>query len=223
MSPQISLERIRRAVRWRPSAIQVILSDWFPLQTEEAVACLQRMAEAADGIGLVLYNPPHAKKVLEPATYAVLKAAVPGLVGVKVADGDETWYSQMRRYAAGLSIFVPGHHLATGYRMGAAGAYSNVACLHPMAAQRWYGLMQTEPDRALEWESRIRKFMDEHIAPFITEHGYCNAACDKLLAAIGGWAGVGTRMRWPYRSIPLTEADRLRPVAKVLLPEFFQD
>ena len=30
---------------------------------------------------------------------------------------------------------------------------------------------------------------------------------------------VGTRVRWPYRWIPQAEADRLRPVARDLLPE----
>jgi len=40
------------------------------------------------------------------------------------------------------------------------------------------------------------------------------------MACIGGWADVGWRMRWPYRSIPQDEAKRLRPVACNLLPEF---
>jgi len=142
-------------------------------------------------------------------------------VGIKVADGDAEWYAAMRKYAKGISIFVPGHHLATGYTLGAHGAYSNVACIHPSAAQRWYEMMKENPDRALELESRIRKFMSQYIAPFITEHGYCNAACDKLLAAIGGWCDIGTRLRWPYRSIPASEAERLRPIAREMLPEFF--
>jgi len=30
---------------------------------------------------------------------------------------------------------------------------------------------------------------------------------------------VGSRVRWPYRWIPQAEADRLRPVARDLLPE----
>lgn len=222
-SAQISLARIRRAAALKPSAIQVILADWFPLTDDEAMACLARMAEAAAPIGLVLYNPPHAKRVLRPETYACLKAGVPGLVGMKVADGDEAWYAAMRQHAAGLSIFVPGHHLATGMRQGAAGSYSNVACLSPAGAQRWYTMTQTDPDAALELERRICAFMDEHIVPFITASGYANQAVDKLLAAIGGWADIGPRLRWPYRWIPEAEALRLRPVAHALLPELFTE
>ena len=51
---QTALSRIRRARLLRPGAIQVILSDWMPLSDEEVIACLQRFAEAADPVGLVL-------------------------------------------------------------------------------------------------------------------------------------------------------------------------
>jgi dihydrodipicolinate synthase/N-acetylneuraminate lyase len=142
-------------------------------------------------------------------------------VGVKVAGGDAAWYAAMRELAGGLSLFVPGHHLASGVSRGAHGAYSNVACLHPGAAQRWSDQMQDDLAGALEVEGRLQQFMSEHIHPFIADQHYCNAACDRLLAGIGQWADVGPRMRWPYRAIPPTEADRLRPIARSLLPEFF--
>jgi len=223
MSAQISLGRVRRAAALRPSAIQVILPDWFPLTDDEVVAFLARMAEAADPIGLVLYNPPRAKRVLEPAVYERLRREVPGLVGMKVVDRGADWYAEMRRYAAGLSIFVPGHWLATGIAHGAHGAYSNVACLQPAGAQRWYEQIISDPPAARELEQRIQAFMAQHIEPFITQQGYSNQAVDKLLAAIGAWADVGTRMRWPYRSIPHSEAERLRPIARAMLPELFEE
>jgi len=221
MSPQVSMQRLKRAVEFEPGAIQIVLPDWLPLTDDETIDFLQRMSEAADPIGLVLYNPPHAKRVLEPAVYSKLTKAVTSLVGVKVADGDAVWYADMRKHAANLSVFVPGHHLASGIRQGAAGSYSNVACLSPSGAQGWYELMKTDIEAALEIEARLRSFIDAHIAPLQTKYGYSNAALDKLLAAIGGWSDVGTRLRWPYRWIPVFEAERLRPVAKHMVPEFF--
>jgi dihydrodipicolinate synthase/N-acetylneuraminate lyase len=140
---------------------------------------------------------------------------------MKLSDGNVSWYAQMREYADGLSVFVAGHHLATGFMHGACGAYSNVACLHPAGAQYWWWLMQHDLPAALDLERRIVAFFLRHIIPYITEQGYCNAACDKLLAAIGGWADVGTRLRWPYRGIPQEEADRLRPIAHQMMPELF--
>ena len=220
MSAQISLERLRRVVPLAPGAVQVILPDWFPLTEAEAVSFLHRMADAAGGIGLVLYNPPHAKKVLNPAAVGRLAAEVPALVGLKTAGGDDAWYAAMRKHLGQLSVFVPGHFLATGVQRGAHGSYSNVACLHPAAAQRWAEQMQTDMESALELEQRLRRFIKDDIEPFITEGGFCNAACDRLMAMIGGWTDVGPRLRWPYRSIDATEAERLRPKAKALIPEF---
>lgn len=222
-SAQISLERIKRARALKPSAFQLILSDWFPVTNRETIRFLEVMAGAAGDIGLVLYNPPHAKRVLEPEVWAMLKKAVPGLVGVKVfdQDGDDDWYAEMRKHGDDLSVFVPGHNLATGIAKGAQGAYSNVACLSPFGAQRWYEMMQNNLEEALEVEKDIHRFFEEYITPFITEEQYSNQAVDKLLAAIGGWTEISPRLRWPYQWIPKEVAIDLRPKAEKMLPEFF--
>jgi 4-hydroxy-tetrahydrodipicolinate synthase len=223
MSPQIALERIHRSKALSPGAFQVILADWFPLTLPEAIDCLSRMASVAAPIGLVLYNPPHAKLRLSPSDFGKITRAVPELIGIKVAGGDASWYGDMREQCPGLAIFVPGHQLATGLTHGAAGSYSNVACLHPVGAQRWYELMKTDVSQALALEGRIQSFFSEYIRPLIQEQGYANHAVDKLLAAIGRWSNAGTRLRWPYRWIPEREADRLRPVALEMIPELFPD
>ncbi|MBZ9601216.1 dihydrodipicolinate synthase family protein [Phyllobacterium chamaecytisi] len=213
--PTIMLNRVRRAASLGPAAIQVILPDWWPLTDEEAIDYLNRASGIANGIPLILYNPPHAKRVLSPKELGAILAETPGVIGVKLADGDSTWYAESREHLPGVALFVPGHHLATGIREGvAAGAFSNVACLSPRGAQRWTDLMQTDMDAAVEIEQRICKFMDEHIVPFRQKSGYSNAALDKLLCAIGNWGPVGTRLRFPYRWIGEDEAERLRAVAK---------
>lgn len=223
MSARISLERLRYAVDLAPGAVQVILPDWFPVTDDEAIRFLAGMSEAAAGIGLVLYAPPHAKRRLGIDELARLAHATPALVGVKVAGGDDAWYAAMRTKLAQLSVFVPGHLLASGVQRGAHGAYSNVACLHPGAAQRWWRQIETDLDAALELEQRLRAFMTRHIEPFIRDQGYANYACDRLLARVGGWADLGSKVRWPYRSIPDTEVPKLRAVVDRLLPEFGRD
>ena len=223
MSPQLSLERLRFALTLHPSAIQVILPDWFPPTMQECIRYLEVMAELAAPVGLVLYNPPHAKKRLDPAGFAeILQAGIP-LAGCKVPGGDAAWYAAMKAAAPALSIFVPGHHLATGISLGAHGAYSNVACLHPLAAQQWYDTMLTDMPTALELEQRIRLFMSRYIVPYISEQGFSNQAVDKLLATIGGWADISTRLRWPYQSINPQEITQLRVICREILPEFCMD
>jgi 4-hydroxy-tetrahydrodipicolinate synthase len=64
--------------------------------------------------------------------------------------------------------------------------------------------------------------MTDHIVPYRDQHGIPNQGLDKLLAAIGNWAELGSRLRWPYSSLSQYEALLLRPVARHLLPELFE-
>ncbi len=177
------------------------------------------MAEEADGIGMVLYNPPHAQRRLLPQEFATICQAVPSLIGIKVAGGDNVWFAQMQRSVPDIAIFVPGHLLADMLPQGAQGSYSNVACLHPLFAQRWYRQMRADIGDAQELGRRIQSFMSCHIIPLI-EQGYSNQAVDKLLGCVGGWTELTPRVRWPYQSVAAAEVVRLRHIACALLPEF---
>ncbi len=219
-SPIISLERVKRAVSLKPDALQVILPDWVIATSNEQVEFLKRIADEAKGIPLVLYNPPHAKSVLQPKEYVKFKDEVPELIGIKVLSGDLQWVEDMKAYASHLSIFIPGHFLASGVENGiASGAYSNVACINPIAAQKWWELMQTDINEALRIQKNILQFFAQCIAPFHKE-GFSNPALDKFLAAVGGWADIGTRLRWPYKGINQTEVERAKPVLHKMVPEF---
>lgn len=218
--PRISLERVRRATALKPEAIQVILPDWWPVTAAEATDFLKMAADVGGSVPLIVYQPPHAKRVFAPAELAAIFEPVPQVVGVKLADGDSSWYDEARRHLDPWGIYVPGHHLATGVEQRVAvGAFSNVACLSPSGAQRWTASMADSLDQALEIEQRLRTFLDDHIVPFARLYGYSNAALDKLLAAIGGWAEIGTRLRRPYHSIDTSVIPGLREKAKAALPE----
>ncbi|HTI12773.1 MAG TPA: dihydrodipicolinate synthase family protein [Puia sp.] len=251
--PLITLERIKRTVSLKPDAFQVILPDWVVTGEEEQICFLERIGEAAGNIPLVLYNPPHAKSVLSPADLSRISRVIPRIIGIKTGAGDATWYKEMRSLSPDLSVFVPGHLLATGVQEKvAAGAYSNVACLSPQGSQKWWRLMDPlrpnerpspgqlpgdpagnpspkglAPDQpsadlsaALEIQGRILEFFDRCIVPY-KKAGYSNPALDKFLAAIGGWADIGTRLRWPYKYIDEKDVAPARTIARQLLGEFF--
>lgn len=223
MSPQISLNRLKMIKHLKPGAVQVILPDWFPPTIEECVIFFQRIALEAGDISLVLYNPPHSKKKLQPEEWKDLKREIPTLMGVKVFDhnSDLEWYEKVRHNNKGISVFIPGHNLATAITLGAQGAYSNVSCLNPLVAQKWFNLMKTDMDQALELEKRIKIFMTTMIEPFITQQHFPNHACDRFMALVGGWADIGVSLRWPYKSIPEEFAKPVREKAKNIIPEFF--
>jgi len=219
--PITMIERIRRTKHLNPAAFQVILPDWVRVTEGEALSFLTRIAAEASPIPIVLYNPPHAKHVLQPEQYLALTAEIPTLISIKLLDGDESWYDRMKPVADKVAIFVPGHHLATGVsRSVARGAYSNVACLNPWAAQRWWQMMHTDMEEALAVEQLIQLFFSRYIVPF-AQQGYSNPALDKLLAATGNWSDVGTRLRWPYRWIPMAEVAGVRQGAHNILPNWF--
>ena len=219
--PQESLDRLHRSKQWQPGTFQVILPDWSPVTIDEAIFFLARMAEEAAPIPLVVYNPPHAKKVLTPEEWGRVHRAVPAVIGIKVLGGDAAWYAQMQQHAPRLSIFVAGHTLASAVPLGAQGSYSNMACMNPVAAVAWWDLIQEDAAAALELEGRIGTFFQKWIRPLLVEDGYSNQAADKLLATLGGWADVGTQLRWPYRGFAASEVARLRPVVRELIPEFY--
>ena len=144
------------------------------------------------------------------------------IAGAKVPGGDDGWYAAMQPVFARWSVFIPGHTLAEGLRRGAQGAYSNVACLSPSGAQRWYDLCLREPAEGRAWGERIRAFWQVNIAPIITRDGLSNMAADKAAAVAGGWLpGLTPRLRWPYQSVTKDAAQQIGAIARTDLPELF--
>ncbi len=218
-NPMVSLERIKKYKSLKPNGFQIILPDWWSCSLEAAQNFIEMAALEAEGTPLVLYHPPHAKKQLSWGELKSLFDQNPSLMGLKIADGDDLWYENMRKYLANISVFIPGHHLATGLQQGALGSYSNVACLNPFMAQKWYQQALSNPTEALKLQARICQFMDEYMVPLINQ-GYPNYAIDKLMAAMGNWGPVSSRIRMPYKSVPDHLVGDLRKAANHIIPEF---
>lgn len=219
--PLAALERVKRVKYLYPGALQIILPDWVVPNQVELFRYIEKMAKAADPVGLVIYNPPHAKKRLGPQDFQDLLSEGFPLVGCKTAGGNEAWYEEMRKLPQPFSYFIPGHSMVSGIQQGAKGSYSNVACLHPRAVMKWYRMIHTNPVEAKEWEEKIGIFFKEAIFPLIQHDNFSDPAIDKFLAAIGGWAEIGTRLRWPYQGIPISLAKEKRKQLERILPGFF--
>lgn len=220
-NPRRSLDRARRCRGIGAAGFQVILPDWFPATEREARSFLMGIAEAADGTPLVLYNPPHAKRRPRLVEFERLADAVPSLAGLKLPGGDESWYADARALFERLSVFIPGHHMASGVLNGAHGSYSNMACLSPAATVAWWRLIVSDPDRALRIEGTIRRFFSAHVAPLIERDGISNFAVDKMLAAIGGWSAVSGSVRWPHDRVPREIAEAIGQQARLDMRDFF--
>ncbi|MCB1969806.1 MAG: dihydrodipicolinate synthase family protein [Geminicoccaceae bacterium] len=217
--PRQAVDRIIFASGLAPAAIQVTLPDWSPIDPPAACRYLEGCAQAAQDMPLVLYNPPHAKTVLTPQDLEKACIAVPSLIGLKCTGGDGHWYAAMRPVLERIAVFIPGHHYASGIASGAHGSYSNMACLDPAAAVAWAGLVRTDADAALDLERRIASFMADAIAPILAS-GLPGYACDKAMAAAGGWATITPRLLWPYSGVDGAAVERIREAAAAHIPEF---
>lgn len=222
MSPILSLERIKRTKSLQPNAFQVILPDWLKLNAYEISAFLTRIVETADPIPIVLYNPGHSKTFLTPSDLKHLSDKFPQIIGVKTGGGTPEWHREIRSHNMNPAIFVPGHKLATGIKETVAqGSYSNMACLHPDATQRWYETILSNLDEGLKTEQRIRAFFTQCIIP-LSSAGYSDAALDKLLWSLRERKNTSTRLRWPYREVDQNYIAEIRETGRRIIPEFFE-
>lgn len=213
-----TLDRVAFARTLDPGAIQITLPDWTKLDFMSVSRFMSRVSETAGDTPLVLYNPPHAKTVLTPAALAKVAIETPNLVGLKCGGGNVAWYDAMAPVMDRLSVFVPGHQYATGRENGAHGSYSNMACLSPSGAVRWAAM---PPRSALELETRIALFMTEAILP-VLDRGLPGFACDKAMAAAGGWTKIRPRLMWPHAGATVADVARIRRAARTHIPEFLE-
>lgn len=218
---RVARERLARVASLRPDAVQVTLPDWWAPSYDEAERFFSGMTATAPDIPLVLYNPPHAKRRLSLDEIAKLRAAVPTLIGAKLPGGDEIWYEELRRKLPDLAVFIPGHFMASGCLAGGRGSYSNVACLSPAGAVRWWRQLGENPTAALAFEARVVCFMKEHVLPLAARYGLSNAALDKAMATAGRWCPIGPELLWPYTSAPNEAVMQLGAAARHELPELF--
>ena len=115
--PNESVARAQFAASLNPTAIQVILPNWFPCNTETALTFLKKVESVCNGVPLILYNPPHAKVCLSAQQLKTLFDEVETLVGFKLPRiTDEIAATGLAQDA---SIFVAGHFLATDAYKGA--------------------------------------------------------------------------------------------------------
>ena len=216
-----SIDRILRSRTLGPGAFQVMIPRAASGDISRAASFLGAAARAAEGVPLVLYDPPSHPSGLMWTQYRQLAERTEALIGLKVGPAKPGDYAALVADCPKLSVFVPGHHVVTGLRAGARGSYSNIACLQPRGAQRWYELALSDEAAAAQLESRIQSFLGRRIAP-LRGLGHGPAALDKLLSAIGGWSCAGTRVRPPGRSIPDSQVPALAEEVRTGLPELFE-
>ena len=220
-NPRICRERAKRTKHLKPNGFQITLPDWWPPTFQESKNFIMGMQDVVENIYMILYNPPHAKVLLTLKEISLLKKNATNLIGIKCAGGDESWYQNRRELLEDFSVFVPGHTVVFGKPLGANGSYSNVACLSPNGAVMIWNLIDTDIEKAKSIETRVNKFMRNHIIPFASR--LSNTGLDKLLAAVGGWGPVSEKVLWPYEGASFEEVQKIKNIAKQDIPELINE
>lgn len=220
--PQLALREIERARELEPSAIGVVLPTSIEPRHPDFAAILASYSAAAAPIGIVLDHPPHVRIEFPPELCGPIREAAPGVIGIRLGLGSEEWYARWREAASDLSLFVPGHHHATGVARGANGSCSNFAWLSLSGALRLHELCGSAIEQALDLESQLQCFLITHILPFQIEEGFSSAALDKLLAAAGGWMRGSARLRAPEVGVGDEMVAQVREAALQEIPWFFE-
>ena len=114
-----------------------------------------------------------------------------------------TFMPRLHAAAPGLAIFVPGHELAHAWRHGAAGSYSNVACMGPNGALAWEKQMTEDPMAAIAFGDRIIAFFDRYIAPL-------KARVTPTPPSTRRWQLSGGGRRWVPESAGRTRLSRTK-------------
>lgn len=216
-------EKVELSTKFKPLAIQITLPDWFPLNNDEVVNFINEISNYSKGIPFVLYNPPHAKRVLNFKDYEYILPKTPNVKSIKVCDGDNNWYKNMKSVFEMTSVFVPGHHIARGISNGAAGTYSNIACLCPHKSQLWYNICQNDIEYGLQLEKQLNNYLTKYTRPLIQSGNHGSFTIDKFMATIGDYMEITSKMRFPYNSVKVDDIQDFQNGLKEIAPFFVEN
>lgn len=209
LSTRTTCQRVLAARRAGADAAQLAIPFWLTLSDEEVLDFFRAVADAADGLPLVLYQTMRAKRRIDPPLLGRLCHQVPTLIGVKDTTADLETFDAMRRDAPELSIFGPDCGLIGRVRGGGTGTYSSLVGLHPGAMlDYWEACERGRFDEASRWEHAFQALMRDVLQPMVRDEGLFDSAVDRVQRVAGGGA-CGLRSVGPYRSATARHVDRL--------------
>lgn len=209
LSTRTTCQRVLGARRAGADAAQLAIPFWLMLSDEEVLDFFRAVADAADGLPLVLYQTMRAKRRIDPPLLGRLCREVPTLIGVKDTTADLETFDAMRRDAPGLSIFGADCDLIGRARRGGMGTYSSLVGLNPRAMlDYWEACGRGRFDEATRWEERFQALMRDVLRPMVRDEGLFDSAVDRVQRVAGGGA-CGLRCAGPYRSATPGHVSRL--------------
>lgn len=223
LSTRTVCQRVAVACRHGADGIQVALPFWMELRLDEALAFLRDVADAAEGVPLILYHTNRAKYKLSPQELALATAQIPTLIGIKDTGCTLTTLREMIAATPDLAIFGGDHDLVERMVAGGRGGYCSVTGLNPQIMVAIYDYMINDClNEAKVLQNAVDNMMQQYILPLCQTQGLKDSALDRLMRVTGG-GDVGLNCQKPYRSVMSSQVELLhhwcRTHAPVLLAQ----
>lgn len=209
LSTRTACQRVGVAREAGADAAQLAIPFWLTLSDEEVVSFFRSVADAADGLPLVLYQTMRAKRRIDPPLLGRLCREVPTLIGIKDTTADLATFERIRRDAPEISIFGADCDLIERVRCGGRGTYSSLVGLSTRGMLEYFDLCERGRfGEAARWQSVFRSLMREVLQPMVREEHLNDSAVDRVQRVAGGGA-CGLRCAEPYRSATPHHVSRL--------------
>lgn len=218
ISTRIAIQRTRAACRLGADGIQIAFPFWLELKPQEAINFLKHIAEAADGIPLILYQTGRAKLKLGPSGLAKAADQLPTLIGTKDTGCTLQTLEEMVK-VTNLAIFGGDNDLVDRITRGGKGGYCSCTGLNARHVVAIYNnLRQGNLDQALKLQKPITQLVEQYMLPLHVDRNIQDSALDRLMRTLGG-GKVGLRCQLPYTSTQPSDVDALATWCKLHVPE----
>jgi len=222
LSTRAVVKRVKIAISkgQKPDGLQILLPSWQPLTEPEIVDFFKAVADAAEGIPLIHYNTPRAKRFLTEKEYEKILKAVPTLIGSKFISSDINQLIKILRSGLPMNHFIAGEKLLVPASIwGSKGVYSDYAYYWPKACLQLYKLCEEKKwAEAIALQEKFLSFYVEGEIP-LQDRGYTDAAWDKGKTEAAGFLRCKRYIRPPYHCMTEEDIQHLRLVGR----KYFSD
>ncbi len=210
------VRRIERARALKFDNVHLSPPYWLPLNRPAEEKFWSAVALVAGDLPIVVYAGSRGQYELTGEVLQRIRRSCPAIAATKSLGFNAVAMNSLFVQSPDCSHFVHDQVLSLWGGLGAAGSFSNLACLCPAAIlELYHAVTNRRWDDAFALQRRINAFYQHGAVP-IREAGYM---LDKALAALGGVPGITREMRAPYCAVPDELYHTLCDAARRYLPE----
>ncbi|MFH1845546.1 MAG: dihydrodipicolinate synthase family protein [bacterium] len=218
-----AMRRAAFAAEIGADAVQVALPFWMAVPDDQVIPFFRKVADAAGGLPLSIYETTRAKKALTLDQHRAIKEAVPRYLMVKAnASTIGVTPEGCQALSALVNVFVGEHLWAALGPRGALGCCSSMVYWNPrLILSLWEEVQKQNWKTVGQACTRLHafhQFLGEHYEP----RGFTDTAYDRMGARAFGFLQTSLGNRGPYVSPTAQDVEDLRQWCSEHFPEMLE-